>query len=589
MASVCFSPISAEVARFTRLTDCGTPVTGAGAAAVVDGFVDVTVDADRQPGGTFNLRDGTGLVAISGVDPAQTTTSDVTITVCTLDPEALALLDAAAVAITTTGAPNVTGCPIPVTGAPAVGAAFSTRGPLGPVAVELWQPLAGENACAGEPCWSRWLLARVVNLRRTAFEFEDDAFTIRLRGTLLHNPGWGRGVGDYPRAVRSDEPVTFERICAEPPPAGCGLVAVTGCPGHDPYGTVQVPGTFATQIANLQAKVRAGQLVQALDLGDSIMQGAFSSNWRTKSFMALVNDTLAGTLGDGGAGMQGVQNEWQAASYLSSTGGWLFAGGGASAMVAANLTAGATMTWANQRGRFIRVHYQSATNTGVMTVAIDGGAAVAVNTQGTPRDRVVQFDAGSTGAHSVVVTAPTATPILLAGVEGKNASGWLHHNDAVAGTRSDMPQLASHASGGSTYKDQIVDAALRMMGRIDVLYYTFGSNDAVVAFTPATFEHNVLTTLTRARSSNPDMAIVVIVEHSGSIPQDFPVFAAFREILERQARAHGAAFVDLWSEGDRSLAWMQARGYMNPDNVHWTDAGHAWGAAIILRAFQAVG
>lgn len=589
MSSICYTQILANVMQITRLDDCGLPVTGSGNRAIFESFIDVVVNPNRQGGSALNLRDGSGIVQIVGANPAQNTSNDVSITLCLLDPETIALLDAATDAVTVTGAPSVTGGTfIPVTGTPAVGNAFSYAPNKGPVAIELWAKIAG--VCGGEQCWSRWFLARLINLHRERLIWENDGFTLSLSGTLLGNPKWGNGVnGEHPRAVGSNEPLVYERNCNAPPIAICGTVAVTGAPGmFAGLGDVRVSGAFATQMRTLQ-KASATRLVHSLAIGDSLIQGAFATNWRTHSFLGLVNAALQAQLGDGGAGIQSVANSpVGAGAYIPQTGLWFPADGSATGTVMAGV-AGATMTFDQTRGRRLRIHYQSfiLAPTGRLGYTIDGGAQQVIQTFAPWRDRVTMIDTGSSGAHTIVITA--LDTVALGGVEMDNDTGWVFHNTARGGRNSADPLKRSLDDVDNTvYQDSTLTVTLRQTP-VDLLYYSLIANDALDGVSVATNYDNIIRTFDQAKAVNPDMAIMAIAPHAGNIVPGTVSAATFQQYvdnLERAANQMGGAFIDLWAEGDNSLAFMQARGYMNPDNIHWTDAGHAWAAEIVMRAFK---
>ena len=221
MASQCFTPIKAEVARVVKLDVCGNPVTGASSAvAVFDGFTQISPSPEYEEGEEFLTKKANGQPCVNQKDPNFLKRVGLEITCCNLDPDVIVML---------------TGEDLIVTGAPATGTgvAFGEGLLLARFSLEVWQPLAG-TVCSttGGQLFVYWAFPNVGNtmvsdwtLENAPTEFSLSADTQKI-GTL-----WDRGPGSGAKylgaAPALDRHFLFNVTDIPPPAAACGAALLT--------------------------------------------------------------------------------------------------------------------------------------------------------------------------------------------------------------------------------------------------------------------------------------------------------------------------------------------------------------------------
>lgn len=216
MATLCTSPIQALVVRFTLLDVCGAPVTGVGSSQLtIDAFTEIVNTPSYEEGQRFLLRKADGSPCVNQKDNAFLNWIDQTVTLCTLNPDALVL---------------VTGDRLISTGITGTGVAFNDALLTAHYSMEVWQPVAGQ-ACdtEGDQLFVYWGFPNVSDAQIEAFTFQNDSFTFGWKQrTFRASPLWTIGddwLGDA-AAWGTNEQYCFNITTTAPPEAGCAAATI---------------------------------------------------------------------------------------------------------------------------------------------------------------------------------------------------------------------------------------------------------------------------------------------------------------------------------------------------------------------------
>lgn len=222
MAATCVTPIKASVIRLIKLDSCGVPVTGASSSVVTfNGFVSVAVTPDYEEGQEFIQKRADGSLCVSDKDPNELKRVSLDVEVCTLDPDLQVI--ASGERLLTDGAP-----------ATGTGVAYGEGQLTARFSLELWQPIAGANACSpgGVQQYVYWLFGNVGNTMIGDFTFENDVFTYSFSAeTKRWSTLWPLRIGSLAtglgtNTLLSDEHFLWNITTTPPPTAGCGAVLV---------------------------------------------------------------------------------------------------------------------------------------------------------------------------------------------------------------------------------------------------------------------------------------------------------------------------------------------------------------------------
>jgi len=134
--AVCAAPIKGTHMRVVGLDTCGVPITGAAAHNYTSkAFVQVTMEPQYEDGEEFLQRTADGSICVNEKDPPLFKRHQLTIDICTVDPEMTAfMLSSRTLSV---GSPLVTG------------AGFTQKEgtPTNKWSLEIWQRVAGSGAC----------------------------------------------------------------------------------------------------------------------------------------------------------------------------------------------------------------------------------------------------------------------------------------------------------------------------------------------------------------------------------------------------------------------------------------------------------
>jgi hypothetical protein len=219
--SVCANPIRGEIARFTLLDQCGVPVTGDGSAQVTtDAWTEITITPNYEDGTRLLQLKANGEPCVNEQGPSFLNWIDEVTNLCTLDVDLIALVF---------GEDPIVSVPL----ADFVGVQFGTGLLNARFSKEIWQPVAGEDACdaEGNQRWIYWAFPHEYNARVQELTFTNDVFTFGFASmSKPASPLWD--IGD---PWLADSPVStwgpgkhfaFAITTVQPPEPACGAVEI---------------------------------------------------------------------------------------------------------------------------------------------------------------------------------------------------------------------------------------------------------------------------------------------------------------------------------------------------------------------------
>lgn len=219
MSAICVAPIKARVLRLIKLDACGTPISGsASAVSVIGGFISVAASPQYEEGTEYVQKTANGDLCVNDKDPNELKRVNLTITVCTMDPDAEVI---------------ITGERLLTDGTPATGTgvAYGEGVLSGRYSLELWQPVSGAGACvAGGERFMYWLFGNVGNTMIGDFTFEQAAFTFNFTSeTKAWNTLWPTLIGARTTGLGTNTLASGEHFLRNvtqvaPPTAVCGAV-----------------------------------------------------------------------------------------------------------------------------------------------------------------------------------------------------------------------------------------------------------------------------------------------------------------------------------------------------------------------------
>lgn len=179
MATRCFGVVRGKRVRVTELNTCGVPVTG-GSFVVSDGFVQVEITAEIEDGDEYVQKNADGKLCINLRSPDSLKRLNVTVDWCKVDPEIFNL---------------VTGNPLEMSGADAVGFRIQEGEADTRWALELWTGLDDDACTAGAVEYGYLLLPRITGSTVGDITVANEVSTFQTTGYTEGDSGWG--VGPY--------------------------------------------------------------------------------------------------------------------------------------------------------------------------------------------------------------------------------------------------------------------------------------------------------------------------------------------------------------------------------------------------------
>jgi hypothetical protein len=276
--------------RLTALDECGAPDLGNPCGSIVtSGFISVTWADEVETGEEYTQKNAWGDFCIAEKDADRVKWTNVTLSLCEVDPQILVMLGGAI------PNENLSGDMI---------GAFFTRDP-NPLAfaIEVWTKKAGSDACgtAGLPEWGYFAGFNVRNgMLDGDLTIENAPLTVSIKGELFTaNAAWGTGpYGDNPLENPAGVPegaLRYIGITTVQPPEdtdGCQPIllatgATAGTPGQWTPAQSAVPYSLSSLQAVLPPIVASP--TSAWATGESVTLGDGSStHWTGTAWAAGV-------------------------------------------------------------------------------------------------------------------------------------------------------------------------------------------------------------------------------------------------------------------------------------------------------------
>lgn len=227
MVAQCGAAAQGTVLKLVKLDTCGAPVTGASSAVVVtEGYISVEAEPQYEDGDEIRTRKANGKLCINKKGPNQYVSSNLTINLCVLDPDASVIIFGSRLLL----ASSVTG----------TGAAYGYNNPEAHFSMETWQPLSGPGACdpnTGAQRYVYWAWMHVWNAKVGSFSIENGPLELAAEAeTTYPSALWGDGPGTgtswLPGVIDTTNYVDdyLWNITTTPPPtppATCGAFLLT--------------------------------------------------------------------------------------------------------------------------------------------------------------------------------------------------------------------------------------------------------------------------------------------------------------------------------------------------------------------------
>jgi hypothetical protein len=193
MASLNGAPIKGKIIRLTQVDLCGVPITGAsGRVMTMASFTKVEQAPQIEDGTEFFERTADGSLCVNQKDSPILKRMQLTVTMCSVDPDAAPMMLSAR-ELTTTG-------PVSGTGFAVIEGASTSH-----FTMEVWQNVAGSGAC--DPTglqryiYNAWPHCLNVQLQNYTIENAKSelAFMCETQGA---GPTWGHGPGSGPDTAK---------------------------------------------------------------------------------------------------------------------------------------------------------------------------------------------------------------------------------------------------------------------------------------------------------------------------------------------------------------------------------------------------
>lgn len=224
MVSQCVTPIKGRIIRVMKLDTCGSIVTGAGSSMVVaDGFISLKNAPQYEDGTEFVKKRADGLLCVNQKDPGQLKRVELESLWCVIDPDMRVVMDGAR--LLQSG--GVTGS----------GAVFTDQLNTNRFSLEIWQNVAGKNACDanGNQRYVYWFYPNLGNPKISDFTVENAALEWK---ETMESMGIGTNWGTYPTAappssymggnvLQTGDHYGYYVTTVAPPTATCGAQTVT--------------------------------------------------------------------------------------------------------------------------------------------------------------------------------------------------------------------------------------------------------------------------------------------------------------------------------------------------------------------------
>lgn len=230
MAVECASMSRGKMLRITKLNECGTVVTGAGASLVAKAFVSGTFTPNYRDVQEIEAIDANGDLCINDRSDVALRWIDISLVICTLDPTMINLITGDPLVLDDAATPNTVGFRMDadLTGSANFG-------------LEFWSGITGQSCDpAGNTKYGYWLFPWVKDAQWGEWVIQNDALTITLTARAVYGGNWGVGPYDVRRdavtpatleplltPIGATQPMHYEVTSAPLPTPACGAVTLT--------------------------------------------------------------------------------------------------------------------------------------------------------------------------------------------------------------------------------------------------------------------------------------------------------------------------------------------------------------------------
>lgn len=209
MANDCLPQVQACAMRVARLDTDGVPLPGASNLYVTDALVSLDVSPVYTDGDEIEEKNANGDVCVSYVSDDSFKRYDVTLSLCTPDPELVEMLTDGGTVLTSGAATGYAG--------PSIGTLTGDG-----MSIELWSKRITDGILDVTYPYARWVYPRVKNLRLGSYQHANGAILPQITGRAYENPNWFDGpANDWP--VASDRAMQFLPVgLSDKPTPSCG-------------------------------------------------------------------------------------------------------------------------------------------------------------------------------------------------------------------------------------------------------------------------------------------------------------------------------------------------------------------------------
>lgn len=227
MPTVCSTLARGKMMRLTRLDDCGAPVEGLLSTLVTKSYVSVTVTPNYLDAEEISQADADGDLCIDDRSDPALRWLDLSIIICTIDPDLINLITGDPLVLDDAVAPNTVGFRIDT------GLTGSAN-----FALELWSGITGQ-ACTvgGFTNYGYWLFPWVKDAQWGEWVIQNGALVLTFTARAVTDSPWGVGPYNIRRdavvpatleplltAIGPDQPVHYQVTNAPLPTPACGAV-----------------------------------------------------------------------------------------------------------------------------------------------------------------------------------------------------------------------------------------------------------------------------------------------------------------------------------------------------------------------------
>lgn len=227
MPTQCAALARGKMMRLTRLDECGEVVEGLLSTLVTKSFVSVTVTPNYSDVEEITQPDANGDRCIDDRSDPDLRWLDLSIVICTTDPDLVNMITGDPLVLDDAVAPNTVGFRID---AGLTGSAD--------FALELWSGVTGQGCTTdGFPTYGYWLFPWVTDAQWGEWVIQNGALTLTFTARAVMDSPWGVGPYDIRRdaavpatleplltAIGPEQMVHYQLTSAPLPTPACGAV-----------------------------------------------------------------------------------------------------------------------------------------------------------------------------------------------------------------------------------------------------------------------------------------------------------------------------------------------------------------------------